>query len=74
MYFVSIASRVVPAMSVTTTNRSSPLKALMNDDFPAAGLLSLGNGSSCLPLRAVIQVKPLRLIAEFQFASAHSEL
>jgi len=48
LYLVSIASLVVPAISVTT-NRSSPIKALINDDFPALGRPTTqkrGNGST----------------------------
>ncbi len=37
MYFVSIESLVVPAILVTIF-LSSPIKALIKDDFPAFGL------------------------------------
>ena len=42
MYLVSIASRVVPAISVTIY-LSSPIKALINDDFPAFGRPTTAN-------------------------------
>ena len=42
LYFVSIESLVVPAISVTIY-LSSPIKALINDDLPAFGLPTTAN-------------------------------